>query len=555
MNKDDPTTREFINSMDEERWFHLTKMAEMGLSFAAIVHESRQPLSAAKMALQLMRSCLDDPLESGEYLSQALGQLTRIEKLLDQVRGFLRPSLQNRQMTDLGDVVSQVLGMWTGDLESKGVSIDVQVEPEAARVCVERFKIEQLIFNLVGNARDALASGRGGHLAIRVLSCEPDATDLIVADDGEGIPPENVERVFEPFFSTKGEEKGTGLGLFVARRIAQQHKTKLELLDKARLAALNLEKMNTAFRVRFFEDAVSSTDDGGISQSRIRKALIVDDEEVIRKLLGKVAKRCSLEPTVVATGEEAVDFLESERFDLLITDKNLPGINGLEVARLAKHLNPLMPIMIITGYASESSAVEAASLGLADYIVKPLDVDELLKRVSFLLSAAPQWPTPMETRETNRSQGVDGGVRREDTAPLELAWQAVPVFVIEADDEIRQRIAGVLEDAGVSVFSWSAAPDAYEELQKNRGAMIVANSFVIKTHADWFEGHTRDRRALGSVVIMEHGGVDKAIEAIHLGARGMFAPPFDESKIIAEYRRAVKRLLKEKRRPKSQTIL
>ncbi len=549
MKRDDPTARELIDSMNEERWFQLTKMAEMGLSFAAIVHESRQPLSAAKMALQLMRSSLDDPLESREYLAQALGQLSRIEKLLDQVRGFLRPALQNRELADLCDVVSRVLGMWTGDLESKGISLDIETDPAAVRVYVERFKIEQLVFNLIGNARDALVAKGGKHLAVRVVSSGPTTTDLIVADDGEGIPPENVDRVFEPFFSTKGEEKGTGLGLFVARRIAEQHSTKLELLDDAMLVRLGLETMRTAFRVRL-SDATDFLAESGEKAVKgpLRKVLIVDDEEVVRKLLGKVAKRCSLEPTLVSTGEEAVESLEAESYDLLITDKNLPGINGLEVARLAKHLNPCLPVMMITGYASESSATEAASLGLADYIVKPLDVDELSKRVVSLLSGSPQWPQAPEPFETSDP------AKGEDTGPLELAWQDLPVFVIEADDGIRQRIDHILTGAGMSVFARSAAPDAYGDLEENRGAIIIANTFVLKTHADWFEGHPHDRKALGSVVIMDHGGVDKAIEAIHLGARGMFAPPFDESKIIAEYRRAVKRLLKEKRKAKSQTI-
>ena len=134
MSTKDVTPLELASRLDEEGWYQLAKMAEMGLSAAAIVHEVRQPLSALKMALQLMLEGGGETgyqgVEAEQCLDDALKQTERLERLLAQMRSFLRPSVQDRTEVDLGRLTDSVLVLLTGDLKSKNVEMELDIGRE-----------------------------------------------------------------------------------------------------------------------------------------------------------------------------------------------------------------------------------------------------------------------------------------------------------------------------------------------------------------------------------------------------------------------------------------
>jgi DNA-binding response OmpR family regulator len=115
------------------------------------------------------------------------------------------------------------------------------------------------------------------------------------------------------------------------------------------------------------------------------KVMVVDDDRDVLDLLCLVVEKLGVSCDPVTSGEEALERIRSDEFDLLILDKNLPGIDGLETARQARVIQPGVPIALVTGYASEESTSEAVDVGIDDYIKKPIDVDSFRRRVRELL--------------------------------------------------------------------------------------------------------------------------------------------------------------------------
>jgi DNA-binding response OmpR family regulator len=550
---------------DEQRWLQLAKMAEMGLSVAAIVHEVRQPLSALKMAVQIA-SGEKDEAEKADCLSEALKQTKRVEHLVERIRNFLRPGDQERTREDLSAVVSGVVSLLTGDPNSKSEEVVFRAPENLPDLLLEKDKIEQLFFNLIGNARDAILEQAEGRIVVIIRKSIKGHIESIVADNGQGIDPEQAARIFEPYYSSKGETKGTGLGLFIAKRIVEQHDAQIELLDREALDNLREGRLSTGFKVTFSapdgEDTLPPKKADSPGGNRM---LVVDDEKVIRTLLEKAFVKDDLQVSLAANGEDAVDLLERGAFDLTIVDKNLPGINGIEVARVARNLHPRMPIIIMTGYPSEGSAQEAAALKVFDYIVKPIDMDELKIRVreifrmsdypeSVSLSLGSRQREPVKTAqariEIKSSPGgqysFSAGTKKNRVSVPKDSLDGLEVVLVDEDETVRLKLAIILERLGCKVVGFSNARQAGVHIAKLGCDVVMARSDVIRIHKEWLTPHGGRIYAPGAVAIMERGGVDKAIEAIHIGAQGTVVSPFNSDKVAFDFKRAVAKLMEER---------
>ena len=135
--------------------------------------------------------------------------------------------------------------------------------------------------------------------------------------------------------------------------------------------------------------------------SQPNRILVVDDEEVIRTLLREILVGEGYEVTTAADGQEAIDFLEREQVDLVMTDLVMPRVNGVEVIRASKRVNPRCPVIVVTGYPSVETVVRVTRLGAADYITKPFNVDVVKITVAKLLAMSEN------VQESNPAEGDD----------------------------------------------------------------------------------------------------------------------------------------------------
>ncbi len=531
----------FCVEIEEDKLMQVAKLAEVGMSVAAVAHEVRQPLSALKISLQMMRENAWDNEDLKKSLDDALQQSGRIEKLIERTRNFLMPSTGKKKI-DLGEVVEGVMTVmeWHGNTVSKRSKMDVKINHGCSLITADQAMIEQLVSNLVINSREAVASSdRGRVLVVVDKAAEGRGVDLIVADNGEGIDSEIAQKMFEPFFTTKSASNGTGLGLYIVKRVAEDHGAAVQYLDRPQLQGLNIDNMTKGFKVTF--PASTSRTTTPPSYKRIssnpgakKRALVVDDENSVLQILGKVLEQMEFKCVLCATGEDALVELEAGPFELLVTDKNLPGISGIEVAQVARNLYPVMPILVITGFASEESALEALSLGVADYVLKPLDLNDFRNSVDKIMAKEvrkKEMPIAMAPPQPTR-------------VPAERDDVAVNVLLIEGNDGIRDLISDALLGLGCEVAAYTNLEEALASIGSYPFEVVIARPEDLKSQGFRF---THSPGVLGAIALMERGGLDKTIEAIHLGARGVLAAPYDEASVAFDFRHSVTQMRKEKK--------
>jgi DNA-binding NtrC family response regulator len=285
------------------------------------------------------------------------------------------------------------------------------------------------------------------------------------------------------------------------------------------------------------------------------RILLVDDDEVIRRLMTKIIEGRGMSCVAVECAEEAIPIMEQELFDALVLDKNLPGMDGVELAGLARRIQPGVPVLMITGYSSEDSARQAAAYGVTDYILKPIDLAEFRQRLSEVVAAgpseAPPAPARSEQPRPRETPRISSRPAPAMTLDAPFADQASPeamisVLIVEPEHSVRSKLEAVLKPMGCLLSSFSEPHAVQLEVGRHPFELLVAPPEVISSSRNWLAG-MGGWTLLGSIAIMDRGGVDKAIEAIHLGARGVVHPPFEPVETGVEFRRVVSALLEERR--------
>jgi DNA-binding response OmpR family regulator len=536
--------------------------AEEALSIAAVVHEARQPITAARIALQLLGDAARDVPDAQPYVEGIMNQLDRLERILERAGVFFRPPSGEPEPQDLVETARRVLDDMAAELLRKNAEVVADVEPDLPAVAADPGTLEHVLSNLVANAADAVAEKGGGKVVVVLRGTPKGGVEAIVADDGRGLDPDLSDRIFEPFFSTK-KKHGSGLGLYIVRRLVEGCGGTIRLLGPGERMRLGHERLSMAFAIQFPPAGEAPrpgpADRKPVSHQALR-ALVVDDDEFMLDALRRLVEAQGMSCVCATTGEDAVSLLGSEPFDLLVTDKNLPGLNGIEVARFARHTWHKMPILIVTAYASEDSASEAAALGVADYTPKPIDETDFTTRLRDLMRRAQTVRTsarrtahgtgafstvpPLAAADLDETSGVPTVPPAAPAAEPEIDFNQ-SVLIVEPDERVRHTLTEILSGLGCQVAAFASIKHAQAHAQRVGFDVLVAAAEALRANRGWLTLMGRGK-ALGAVAIMERAGVDKAIEAIHLGARGVFAPPFDKARISQEFGRSMRHMLEDR---------
>lgn len=221
-------TRELESHRVRQQLFESEKLAATGRLAASIAHEINNPLEAIKNALYLLvqRSDPEDP--DYRFLELAQRETERVSRIIRQMLGVARPSVAVAPV-DVNQVLGEALQLLGPQLRQQPVTLTVNLDEHLPKVLASADQLKQVFLNLLLNAKEAMPKG-GGILVQTRIAHEGDAEFLAgrhvivrIRDDGNGIPPEILPHVFEPFFSTKTERQGTGLGLWVCQDIIQHH--------------------------------------------------------------------------------------------------------------------------------------------------------------------------------------------------------------------------------------------------------------------------------------------------------------------------------------------
>jgi two-component system, NtrC family, sensor kinase len=205
---------------------YVNKMASIGRLAAGVAHEINNPLAIINEKAGLMQDLLkgrnNGPVEEkiASQISSILNSVKRCAAITRRLLSFARPDSVSLQKIDLREVIENVIGFLGKETQYRGISVDIDIAGDIPPFACDRGKVEQVFLNLMNNAFAAVNDG--GHLQITGRQAARERVSITVIDDGCGIPPEDIKRVFEPFFSTRTQQGGTGLGLSITYSLVQE---------------------------------------------------------------------------------------------------------------------------------------------------------------------------------------------------------------------------------------------------------------------------------------------------------------------------------------------
>jgi signal transduction histidine kinase len=364
-----------------QRSVQVERLRAVGEIAAGVAHDFNNLLAiiVGRAELLLATKATPDLRRPLEIIVKAAEDGSRTVRRIEEFTR--RAPRRSREAVDLRAVVRDVVEMtrahWHDQAEAKGTHYEVVVEDTPVPpVLGDAADLREVLTNLVFNALDAMP--RGGRLVLRTVP-DGEGVRCDVVDTGTGMPAHLRVRVFEPFFTTK-TEKGSGLGLSIVYGIV----TRLG----GEITVESTQGVGSVFRLwlpktdaRSAESREGPPAPGG---GRGIRVLVVDDEPEVRQVLTDMLTLDGHAATACSDGATALRLLDTESFDLVLTDLGMPGLDGWEVARAAKQRYPAMPIGLITGWGDWIDTADAEQRGIDILITKPFqlrDIRESLQRI------------------------------------------------------------------------------------------------------------------------------------------------------------------------------
>lgn len=376
------------------------KMEAIGTLAGGVAHDFNNLLAAILGNLALAREDVGPEHPAQQSLLEIHRAAIRARQLVQQILSFSRREPQSMQRQDLLPLVQEALRLMRTLLPA-GVRLSVSLPERALPVLADGTPLQQVFMNLCTNAWQAL-EGSTGEIGVTLREQAVDAAQglqlgglapgayacLSVVDDGAGMDAETQRRVFEPFFTTKAA--GTGLGLAVAHGIIKAH--------KGAIALRSAPGQGTCFDIYLPlvsgellpAEPEAAPPAPSLPALAGRHIVYVDDYDALVNLVQRQLDRHGVRITPFASGQAALDWLQAhpdEAVDLLVTDQNMPGLSGVEVARAARGLRPGLGVAIVSGHVNEALLSEAAAAGVCEVLPKQDNMDALGKAVFGLLDS------------------------------------------------------------------------------------------------------------------------------------------------------------------------
>ena len=373
------------------------KLDALGTLAGGIAHDFNNVLAAVMGLIEM--ECLSAAAGSGtrSRMEQALTACSRARDLVKQILAFSSQGGQRRQPFCIGPVAVGVLQMMRATLPAT-ITIQSSLEAADAMMMGDSSQIHQVLINLCTNAAYAMRK-TGGVLEITVQETEMQDSDvsafpdmppgsflcLRVSDTGEGMNQRIRERIFEPFYTTKGPGEGAGVGLSVVHGIVKGHGGKITVRSKP--------GRGSSFTLYFprVEGVEASLEEQPASLPAGKELiLVVDDEKLLVTVASDMLSSLGYTVVGVSGSVEALQIFRSQssRFHLVITDQTMPGMTGIELSAELLRIRKDIPVILCTGYSDEKVREAARTIGIRKIIAKPFIMQELATVIREILDQA-----------------------------------------------------------------------------------------------------------------------------------------------------------------------
>jgi PAS domain S-box-containing protein len=377
----------------EQQTVQKEKLAAMGEMMAGVAHELNNPLTAILGISDLIRErAVDDSMR--HQVDTVLKQARRAATIVQNLLVFSRPSILRQTKVQIDQIVKQALDAQRASLQQKKITVEFKPAPGLPPIEGDAKLLVQGFSNLIANAEQAIGTVReSGSIRISAALKEGKIA-LDFSDNGPGIAPENIGKVFDPFFTTRRPTGGTGLGLTISQAIVKEHGGKIEV-ESTPGAGATFRVLLPAAIDEVAPEApaprAAAPPLAGAAELRGHSVFIVDDEESIREIVqeGLAARGMIVEGA--PSSEEALAHLEAQDYEFVLCDFNLPGLNGEQLFdRVRSHAQGPNPrFVFMTGALLDPAQVAKFEKKGASVLQKPFHVAALATLLTQLLQGQP----------------------------------------------------------------------------------------------------------------------------------------------------------------------
>jgi len=372
------------------------KMEAVGVMAGGMAHNFNNNLSIILGNIELTKMKLPNHPEVGRFLDNAKIGVLRSRDLISQIMTYSRKEEQHKAPLQLSEVIDEVIAMLKLTIPSS-VYLQQKLSPASIPVYIQAnaSQIQEILLNLCNNAVHAM--DEQGNLTIALddvqleqqqipvhSSCSPGHyLCLSVQDAGCGMTPETQQKIFDPFFTTKELHEGTGMGLSSVHGIMEQLQGMIVVESHV--------VQGTTFKLYFPVIEATVEDDSALTPADLprgkERILFVDDDEILATMTHTLLTEMGYHVTLMTDSQEAIKLFaaNANSFDLLITDQTMPGLTGKELIQEIKQIRPDIFTIICTGYSSKIDEDKAKDLGINAFLMKPVDLPELLQTVRRVL--------------------------------------------------------------------------------------------------------------------------------------------------------------------------
>ncbi len=386
-------------TMLQERLRQAQKMEAIGTLAGGIAHDFNNILFPLVGFAEMLRDDLpaDSPLQ--DHVDEILQAALRSKELVRQILAFSRQAELEIKPIKLQTIVREAMKLIRASVPSS-IKIEQQIDARCGVVMADPTQIHQIIMNLATNAFHAMEE-KGGTLAVTLgqIRLEPDSSDLsglaagdyaclTVADTGTGIEKDIMDKIFDPYYSTKDKSKGTGLGLSVVQGIVKSCHGDIRISSEP----------GRGTHVQVYLPVLErKPEKHGAGQSKAvpggkEKILLVDDEAAIIRLEKKMLERLGYQVAERTSGTDALKAFRCnpDAYDLVITDMTMPDMNGDQLAREIMAIKPDLPVIICTGFSGKIDEEKVRAMGIKGMLMKPIIQSEMACMLRHVLDASKQ---------------------------------------------------------------------------------------------------------------------------------------------------------------------
>lgn len=382
----------------EEKLWRSQKLDAVGQLAGGIAHDFNNALTAITGYSSMVLASLERDTPVFEDVEHILSASRRAAGLTGRLLTLTRSHQGHRNPIDINAVLEQTLKLARSSM-GKGVSIELDLAEDLPLAYADELQVEHLFLNLLFNARDALPDG--GVIVVTTehkLIDEPGDDSIVppnvgphvvlsVGDNGQGIPAENLLRIFEPLYTTKPSGRGTGLGLSMVQSVVNEHEGGLWCFSEV--------GVGTTIRV-----ALPTSDVGAefaadhVAKRGNERILVVDDQLSICELTKRLLGDLGYDVTTTGNPRLAIDVAKQRTFDLFLLDVLLPDTSGTELAQELQAIQPQAAILFMSGYSARLLEDRTRSGQVLDVLSKPFTRTALAQRIREALEREPSYSKP-----------------------------------------------------------------------------------------------------------------------------------------------------------------